>query len=135
MDWNEAAPLAQPVRRQVFISEQCVPEDMEWDGLDDTAVHALAFNDSGQAVGYARLLPSMQIGRMAVVREYRGQGIGTALMLALEETARSLHYDHLLLHAQVHALSFYERQGYQCQGEPFDEAGIPHMMMSKLLTG
>ena len=133
LDWSNAQQYASPIRRRVFIEEQCVPESMEWDGLDNTAVHALAFDDNHQPQGYARLLASKQLGRMAVLPEFRGKGIGRALLAMLEDEARNRHYDHIFLHAQIHALPFYEKQGYTSQGNPFDEAGIPHMLMIKTL--
>jgi predicted GNAT family N-acyltransferase len=106
---------------------------MEWDGLDDEAVHAIAFSDDHLAIGYARLLNTKQLGRMAVLPQYRRQGVGCALLLQLENEARNRQFDHIFLHAQVQALPFYERQGYATRGGPFDEAGIPHMLMTKLL--
>jgi predicted GNAT family N-acyltransferase len=117
----------------VFIEEQSVPEDMEWDDMDDQAVHALAFTDSNVAVGYARLLNSGQLGRMAVLPEYRHQGIGTSLLHKLEDEAKHRRLDHIFLHAQIQALPFYEQQGYAAEGAPFNEAGIPHMLMTKPL--
>ena len=107
---------------------------MEWDGLDGSAMHALAFDSSDKAIGYARLLPTKQLGRMAVLSEYRRMGVGRELLQALEDVALARHDDHLFLHAQIQALPFYEKQGYQCQGEPFEEAGIAHLMMIKTLT-
>ena len=106
---------------------------MEWDGLDDSAVHALAFDNHQQPLGYARLLLSRQLGRMAVLPQFRGMGIGSALLSVLEDEARNKQYDHIFLHAQIQALPFYEKQGYITQGNPFDEAGIPHMLMIKTL--
>ena len=134
MDWQLARQYAEPIRRRVFIEEQSVPEEMEWDEMDETATHAVAINESGVAVGYARLITNQQVGRMAVLAEYRRQGIGSALLQALETLARQKHYDYLSLHAQVHALSFYEQQGYRGEGDVFDEAGIPHIRMIKTLT-
>ena len=107
---------------------------MEWDGLDDDAIHTIAFDSAGQALGYARLLTTRQLGRMAVYAEYRRKGIGSALLGALEDEARKLGYDHVFLHAQIQALPFYEQHGYQSQATPFDEAGIPHLMMTKILA-
>jgi predicted GNAT family N-acyltransferase len=133
LDWDTARQYAEPIRRAVFIEEQSVPEAMEWDNLDSGAVHALAFNEQNEAVGYARLLHTHQLGRMAVLPEYRHRGVGTRLMNTLEEVARERHFDHIFLHAQVQALTFYERQGYAPQGAPFEEAGIPHLLMIKLL--
>jgi len=134
LPWDTAQQDAQSIRRIVFIQEQAVTESLEWDGMDEDAKHAVALNNDGVLVGYARLLPSKQLGRMAVLAKYRKKGIGTALLLALEEEASRLHYDHIFLHAQIQALPFYEQQGYVGHGEPFDEAGIPHLMMTKLLT-
>lgn len=135
LSWDEAQTHAMPIRRKVFIQEQSVPEELEWDDMDSTATHALAFDEHGQAIGYARLLPGKQLGRMAVLKQYRGKGIGTALLQALEAVARKLRYDYLYLHAQIQALPFYEQLGYQSQGTAFDEAGIPHLMMTKTLAG
>jgi predicted GNAT family N-acyltransferase len=134
LPWATARQYAEPIRRTVFIKEQCVPEDMEWDELDENAIHAIAFDKTGQALGYARLLTTKQLGRMAVYGEYRRKGIGSALLGVLEEEARKIHYDHIFLHAQIQALPFYEKHGYQSQATPFDEAGIPHLMMTKTLT-
>ena len=134
MDWQHARPYAEPIRKLVFIEEQSVPEVMEWDEQDEAATHAVAFDTGGSAVGYARLLNSGQLGRMAVLPEYRRQGIGTALLQALETYAGLQHYDYLFLHAQVHALSFYEKQGYRTEGDVYDEAGIPHLNMYKSIA-
>jgi predicted GNAT family N-acyltransferase len=106
---------------------------MEWDSDDAEAVHAVAFGDDNFPLGYARLLNTRQLGRMAVLPKYRGLGIGTALLVELENVARTHQFDHIFLHAQIQALPFYERQGYASQGAPFDEAGIPHLLMTKSL--
>jgi len=134
LPWSAARQYAEPIRCAIFIQEQHVPESMEWDGLDDDAIHAIAFDSKGQVLGYARLLPTRQLGRMAVYAEHRQKGIGSALLSALEEEAQKLRYDHIFVHAQIQALPFYEQHGYQSQAEPFDEAGIPHLMMMKTLT-
>lgn len=133
LEWVDAKKYAEPIRREVFIQEQRVPEEMEWDELDDKATHALAFTDDMRAVGYARLLNDKQLGRMAVLPEFRHQGIGSALLLKLEDEAVKRRFDHIFLHAQVQALPFYEQLGYATQGEPFEEAGIPHLAMMKTL--
>lgn len=131
LGWSDAVALVSPVRRQVFIEEQNVPEALEWDGLDDDAYHAAAMVNDNQIVGCGRLLPSGQIGRMAVLPEYRQQGIGTSLLLALEDVARKHHYPSIFLHAQLQALPFYQQYDYHSQGEVFFEADIPHQKMSK----
>jgi len=133
LPWDTARTFAEPIRRTVFINEQRVPESMEWDGLDENAIHAVAFDSDGQTLGYARLLPSKQLGRMAVYAEHRRKGVGSALLSTLEDEALKLHYDHIFLHAQIQALPFYEQRGYKSQADPFDEAGIPHLMMTKIL--
>jgi predicted GNAT family N-acyltransferase len=132
-DWQDAKKYAEPIRQKVFIEEQQVPESMEWDEYDNEGVHALAFVDERHAVGYARLLNSKQLGRMAVMPGFRHRGIGSALLLRLEEAAKERRFDHIFLHAQIQALPFYERLGYVTRGEPFEEAGIPHLMMIKTL--
>lgn len=124
-----AACLA--LRRRVFIEEQAVPEALELDGLDDGAVHLLALLD-GRPVGTARILiggHQAKIGRVAVLREMRGRGIGAALMAEAVAALRrrGLHEAHLA--AQCHALPFYERLGWQAYGPEFDDAGIPHRAM------
>lgn len=133
LPWQTAQKFAEPIRRTVFIEEQQIPETMEWDDMDDNATHAVAFDENDQMLGYARLLRSKQLGRMAVLSAHRGNGIGTQLLKALEELALQQDYEHIFLHAQIQALPFYESQGYQIQGAPFDEAGIPHLMMTKIL--
>jgi len=133
LPWHAARQYAEPIRRTVFIQEQCVPESMEWDEMDEKAVHAIAFDNAGHTLGYARLLPTKQLGRMAVYAEHRRNGVGSALLEALEDEARNLRYDHIFLHAQIQALPFYEQHGYQSQTAPFNEAGIPHLLMIKTL--
>lgn len=129
-DWNTPSDreLLQCVRREVFIVEQQVPEALEWDDDDTSAIHLLAVaQGTGEPVGTARILSSGQIGRMAVLRPWRGKGIGTALLKeAVLHSAKAP-----FLHAQVHALPFYQRFGFEPRGETFDEAGIPHQLMTK----
>lgn len=121
------------VRRRVFIEEQAVPEDLEVDGLDGACTHFIAL-DEGAAIGTARLRPLVEqpaakAERVAVLAERRGQGVGARLMQALEDEARRLGLDAVVLNAQVSALSFYLGRGYVALGPRFDEAGIPHQKM------
>lgn len=121
------------VRRTVFIEEQGVPEALEWDEHDATALHWLARLDDGTAVGCARLLPDGHIGRMAVLPGWRGQGIGRALLDAAVAAAQARGDRQVRLSAQLHALGFYQRAGFVACGSPYDEAGIPHQAMQKSL--
>lgn len=128
---QDQAPLS-AIRRKVFIEEQHVPEDMEWDEFDDDSVHFLA-EDNGIAVGCGRLLPSGQISRISVLEERRSEGIGRALLDAMIDEARSRGLKEVFLHAQTHATSFYEGAGFLVDGGIFVEAGIPHRLMVKSL--
>src|SRR6266852_4992211 len=125
--WDKALPLARPVREQVFVAEQKVPLELEWDERSD---HAVARDSKGQAIGTARLLPDGRIGRMAVLGEWRRRGVGTALLEALLEQARKRSMRHITLHAQTHAAGFYRRFGFNERGEEFLEAEIPHVEMT-----
>jgi predicted GNAT family N-acyltransferase len=132
-DWASMAPALEAIRREVFIVEQQVPEEMEWDVDDVTSAHALALLD-GQPVGCGRLLPDGHVGRMAVRAPHRSRGIGRALLQALLAEARRRGMREVVLHAQTHALRFYEAQGFVADGPVFDEAGIPHRRMSQALV-
>lgn len=118
----------------MFIEEQHVPEDEEMDDLDEVAVHILATLD-GEAVGTGRLLLDdsgwARIGRMAVPRPWRGQGIGSAILLRLREAARERGARQLRLASQLHAMAFYERFGFVAHGDVFEEAGIQHRWMDR----
>ena len=130
--WQEAEQEAYYVRKQVFIEEQGVPVEMELDEFDPTAKHALAYVNL-ECVGTARLiaLPGNvgRIGRMAVLQAYRRQGIGGKLLNALLESCKSQGIAQLELHAQLSAMSFYEKFGFIAQGEMYYEAGIAHRDM------
>ena len=128
-DWETLGPAASEIRRKVFINEQNVPQEEEWDGLDTECLHFLAMLD-GQPVGTARLLPDAHIGRVAVLANARGTGIGVLLMQAAIEAARQAGHIQGALSAQVHALAFYERLGFVAHGEEFMDAGIPHREMT-----
>jgi len=128
-DWQTHRTELQQIREVVFIDEQQVPRDIEWDGEDDTSTHFLAVNQLGQYVGCARLLPSGQIGRMAVLQEHRGTGIGARLLEAAIEEGKAQGFNRLYLHAQRYAEDFYRKGGFLPYGEPFDEAGIAHIAM------
>ena len=132
--WDKALPLARPVREEVFVAEQKVPLELEWDEWDERSDHAVARDASGRAIGTARLLPDGRIGRMAVLREWRRRGVGAALMEALLQKAREQSLSRVTLHAQTHAAGFYRRLGFSERGEEFWEAGIPHVEMTLELS-
>jgi predicted GNAT family N-acyltransferase len=135
--WSELREPARRIRTEVFVDEQRVPLEMEWDDADDSAVHAVAYNRLGQAVATGRLLPSQagtaKIGRVAVKRVLRGSGVGRQLMEALMTRASQRGDQRIVLHAQRTAESFYRGLGFGAQGEPFEEAGIPHIEMVREL--
>ena len=137
--WAELGPDAARVREEVFVREQKIPIALEWDSADATALHAVAYNGLGQAVGTARLLQSSgtnavstepaKIGRMAVKSVLRGSGIGQQLLHTLMLQAKRRGQLQVVLHAQRSAQQFYQRAGFAVRGEPFDEVGIPHIEM------
>lgn len=128
-DWASDKNSLSNLRRLVFIVEQQVSHEEEWDGQDENACHWLATDHSDRAIGTARLLPSGQVGRMAVLAEYRGTGVGAALLEAAVSQARRLGMPDIYLNAQSHAVGFYSRAGFIKHGEEFMEAGIPHYHM------
>ncbi|WP_395573595.1 GNAT family N-acetyltransferase [Streptomyces sp. BK79] len=134
------------VRKDVFVAEQQVPEDIEYDAYDAAAVHVLAVREDGVPLGTGRLLhgeaaaaktggdPAVgSLGRLAVTATARGLGVGAALVRAVEEAARARGLTAVDLHAQTHALGFYERLGYEAYGPEFPDAGIPHRAMRRAL--
>lgn len=142
----EDRAAAYAVRHEVFVVEQGVPADLELDDLDDTADHVVAYV-GGRAVGAGRLVvepagfagtdpalgPVGHLGRLAVRREGRGTGLGVRLVRAVEERAVVHGLRPVVLGAQTHAIGFYERLGYAAYGEVFDDAGLPHRWMRRLL--
>lgn len=132
--WDTLGRQAQPIRQAVFVDEQGIPADLEYDTADATAVHAVAVNRLGRAVATGRLLehaPGVsKIGRMAVIRALRGGGAGATVLQALVHAARARGDREVLLHAQASAVGFYLRRGFRPLGEPFEEAGIPHQAMA-----
>lgn len=132
-DWSADADILREIRSKVFVEEQNVPKDLEWDGLDEEAHHFLAINSAGVRVGCARLLPTGQIGRMAVLKEMRGQQIGNRLLDACIEKAKNLGFDRVFLHAQTQAEGFYRKAGFLPSGDRFLEAGIDHQAMDMAL--
>ena len=128
-DWQAMRARAVPVRYAVFVEEQKVPPEIELDEFDPLSLHALAVDGQGRVVGTGRLLPDGHIGRMAVLREARGRGVGSALLQSLMQAARARGDREVALSAQTHAIPFYERFGFVAEGGQYDDAGIPHRRM------
>lgn len=127
--WERDREALVLVRSRVFVKEQGVPAQLEWDGADPGALHLLAFDLEQNPIGTARILPSGQIGRMAVLPGWRGRGVGTALLREALVLATATGLPAPFVHAQTRALAFYHRQGFRAQGLEFWEAGIPHRLM------
>jgi len=133
LGWDEARAEAARIRMTVFVEEQQVPPEIEMDEKDAACVHALAYVE-GRAVGTGRLLPDGHIGRMAVLKENRAGGLGGAILACLVAEARRRGMREVVLSAQTHALGFYRKHGFREVGAIFEEAGIPHQEMRRVLN-
>lgn len=132
-DWHQDGDLLRAIRQRVFVEEQQVPASLEWDAEDSEAQHFLALNAKGAAVGCARLLPNGYCGRMAVLANWRQQGIGSALLEAVLAAARIRGLSRVKLSAQRQACGFYKCFGFETVGDEYQEAGIVHVAMQKKL--
>lgn len=141
LPWESARERASPIRFTVFVEEQRVPAAIELDELDAVSLHALAWSAEEEVIGTGRLIPPPQrdgpgvghIGRMAVLRAWRSQGVGGAILEALVEAARRRGDTEVLLSAQTRALAFYRAHGFVEEGEDYLEAGILHRDMRRVL--
>lgn len=131
-DWVADRAALRSVREAVFVREQSVPLELEWDEFDAASRHVLAWHGS-EPVGTGRLLPDGHIGRMAVLRDWRGSGVGSALLVTLMDLARAAGMRTVALNAQTQAMPFYTHHGFAAEGEEFLEAGIPHRHMHRQL--
>lgn len=131
MDWERAHTEAMRIRFVVFVEEQRVPAEMEMDAMDEKCVHALAHSQEGGAVATGRLLPDGHIGRLAVLKEWRGKGVGGEILERLVAAARERGDREVALSAQTHALEFYRRHGFIEEGKVYEEAGILHQAMRR----
>jgi predicted GNAT family N-acyltransferase len=136
--WQDFQNYASALRQEVFVEEQEIPQELEWDEHDATAVHALVTNKLGQPVATGRLLQPQpkvsQIGRMAVSKPLRGSNLGRMVMDALTDVARQRGDLQIILHAQCSAEPFYRRLGFKAHGEVFQDAGIDHIEMTLQLA-
>ena len=136
-DWHGHGSALRAVREAVFIREQGVPVELEWDEFDVDCIHLIAVDAAENAIGTARLLQQGEnggIGRMAVLKEWRGKGVGDALIRHLMKEAAALEIQQLTLNAQAYAAGFYARFGFAAMGNQFLEAGIPHVKMALRLA-
>ena len=139
--WNDLGTDAAKLRVAVFVEEQGIPPEMEWDEADKTALHAVAYNRLNAPLATGRLLPtetvngvaSCKLGRMAVHRVMRGSKIGREVLTTLMAAAKARGDAEIVLHAQLSAENFYLKQGFTARGTPFDEVDIPHQEMVKKL--
>lgn len=136
--WSDLESDLRQVRTQVFIEEQGVPKEMEWDSIDADAIHAVAVNALGMPLGTGRAFfdtsGAFRIGRMAVVASMRGNGVGRQLLEKLMHAGRSKGAKTVGLSAQTSAVAFYLRAGFQTLGDEYDDAGIPHIEMTRVLA-
>ena len=130
--WDKLEQDAKFIRKQVFIIEQNIPEEEEWDDQDMISDHFVVY-DQNQPIATARLLQNNSVGRVAVLKAYRGQGIGRMIMLEVIRQAHQQDRKFLHLSSQVHAISFYEKLGFSIQGDAYDECGIPHIKMQLVI--
>lgn len=128
-DWATLGQDATAIRFEVFVDEQKVPAEIELDDMDAVCLHAVAYDDAGNAIGTGRLLPDGHIGRMAVRQPGRGTGVGGAILTLLMDKARARGDAAVVLNAQTVAAPFYARHGFVQQGDVFEEAGIAHVEM------
>lgn len=135
--WDMLGREAQTIRAEVFVAEQKIPAEMEWDAADSECIHAVAYNRLGMPVATGRLLEHVpgvaKIGRMAVRRALRGSRVGRAVLEALMQAARERGEREVILHAQMSAEPFYRRAGFSQRGPVFEEAGIAHVEMVRAL--
>jgi predicted GNAT family N-acyltransferase len=129
VNWLATRDKLSAVRRAVFVFEQNVPEELEWDQDDERAYHVLATAEDGTPIGTGRLKLDCHVGRMAVLQKWRRRGVGSAILQALLALAQKEGCTIVELHAQTHAIPFYEVHGFTAYGPEFDEAGIPHRKM------
>ncbi len=127
--WPADEPGIRHVRELVFVHEQSVPADLEWDGEDERCIHALAESATGEAIGTGRIAADGKIGRMAVLATWRGRGIGDGILALLVSAAKEAGMHRCYLHSQTHALGFYAQHGFVAHGPEFMEADIPHREM------
>ncbi|MCU7940099.1 MAG: GNAT family N-acetyltransferase [gamma proteobacterium symbiont of Bathyaustriella thionipta] len=143
-DWSSHYASLKSIREQVFILEQNVPVELEWDGQDDNACHIIAeviVQGKKLAIGTAQItlnntndhISTAHIGRMAVLAVWRGQGIGSGILRTAVEQCHKLKIKKIVLNAQVDVIPFYQKAGFEISSDEFLDADIPHKQMTRLL--
>jgi predicted GNAT family N-acyltransferase len=127
--WHDGEPLLKSVREAVFIRDQGIPPELEWDGLDEQCRHALVLSSQGEAIGCGRMLANGHIGRIAVLPKWRKQKVGTAIVEALLDYACGHDYPQVDVDAQTYAVPFYRSFEFVEEGGIFQDAGLPHIKM------
>lgn len=132
--WDELEQDAKQIRKAVFVIEQQIPEQEEWDAQDALSLHFVVYVPDQhlnlvQPIATARLLKNNSIGRVAVLKQYRGQGVGCLIMQKVIEQAKIEQREYVELSSQVHAVAFYESLGFIKEGEVYLDCGIPHIDM------
>lgn len=133
VSWNDAEEELRMLRELIFIREQNVPPELEWDGKDEDCVHLLARDSKGRPIATSRMTSDGHIGRMAVLRVWRNKGVGSKMLTALTTIARARNLPRVQLDAQIQAVEFYLRHGFETQGDEFMDANIPHKHMVRSL--
>lgn len=133
VDWQRAEVLIRAVRHTVFVRELGIPAELEWDGRDAECLHVLAVDARGATLGTARMQADGHIGRMAVLQDWRRQGVGSQLLLSLIGIAREMRLPSVWLTAQIAALPFYLKHQFIAEGEEYTEAGIVHRRTRRVL--
>ena len=129
MSYAESERDIHCIRDSVFGREQNIPRELDWDGSDQRCIHVVATDNKGNAIGVGRIQSDGKIGRLAVLKQWRKRGVGAKILEALIDTARSQGLEKVYLHAQTHTVTFYEKSGFEKDGEEFVEAGIQHINM------
>ena len=130
-DWDKDKVALSSVRRSVFIEEQNVPEELEWDEFDETSHHIIALDNNDKPIGTGRIKADGQIGRMAVLKNWRNKGIGKLILDELLKLASQSNHNEIYLQAQLTAIKFYEKAGFTVNSDEFMDAGIPHKTMTR----
>lgn len=133
VSWDSHREQLLEVRTTVFVDEQKVPASIEVDEFDPVSTHLLATeSETGKPIGTARLLPDGKVGRVAVLKNWRKKGLGRMLMEQIIDLAEKQGHKQLTLHGQTRTVGFYQSLGFECEGDEFEEAGIPHYKMRRV---
>jgi predicted GNAT family N-acyltransferase len=131
VSYTESERDIRHIRDTVFGQEQKIPRELDWDGNDRDCLHVVATDNEGNTIGTGRIQPDGKIGRLAVLKQWRSRGVGARMLEALVESARCRGLEKVYLHAQAHAVPYYEKSGFEKEGDEFIEVGIRHVNMMR----